>query len=537
MNEILKAREWAGKSMVFYLTLMVLGHSTIAQQSLPIIHAISNRVDIRDGDVYQKGVWNLSPEINPDVYYCLESESTREVTFYTDIDSISFDVEHNTSYDFLIVLNKTDTCYTRIVGGEPKKRVVRSNLTPKQLQEDFIQLVEALQREHGDLTRYNSKVQLKELCNRLFQKLDHPMDQYEFGTVVSYLISAIQNGHTGSSLPPELMSDYEEQIKMFPVQLWFTDKKALIACDKYEDLPVETEILSINRVPVNEIKNKLFHYMKSDGKIESKKYWVLNYEGFPYLYNWVYGETDEYTIEYKTENGTISSKTLKADFISSSQCLSFDRRVEKNLQFEQLTNDISLLSIRSFHSKELMRTGEDFPGFLENSFREIEDKKVKTLIIDLRNNSGGDDAYGALLYSYLVDRPFQFFPLQDTVSQLQLPGKWSYTGRVIFLINGLSFSTTSNFAAIAKSNDRGEFVGEETAGAYYGGSAGETYMTVLPNSHIRITIPKDPYDNPVKPIKNRDRGVIPNHVVKPTLREIIQNDDVQLNYAFELAGK
>ena len=109
MNEILKAREWAGKSLVFYLTLMVFGHSAIAQQSLPIIHAISNRVDIRDGDVYQKGVWNLSPEINPDIYYSLESESTRKVTFYTDIDSISFDVEHNTSYDFLIVLNKTDT--------------------------------------------------------------------------------------------------------------------------------------------------------------------------------------------------------------------------------------------------------------------------------------------------------------------------------------------------------------------------------------------------------------------------------------------
>lgn len=534
MKEPKKARARAWNRVALSVLLMVSVQLSIAQ-SIPVIHATSTRVDIRDGDIFQRGVWNLSPEINPDSYYSLESENTRKVTFYTDRDSISFDVEHNTSYDFLIVLNETDTCHTRIVGGEPKKRITRSILSPQMLQEDYKILVNALQREHGDITRYKSEEQLKQLSNDLFQKLDHPMDQYEFGLIVRFLISAIQNGHTGSSLPPELLNDYEEQIKMFPVQLWFTDQEALVACDRYKELPVGTRILSINGVPVNEIKNRLFGYIKSDGKIETKKYLMLNYSGFPYLYSWVYGESDDYSVEYKSSNETIKSRILSADFIKNSQCLNFKGKVDTNLRLEHRPNNISILTIGSFHSKELMRTGEDFPGFLAASFKELKTKKVEKLIIDLRNNPGGDDVYGSLLYSYLTDKPFQF-PIGDKV-QLQGPGEQNFQGEVIFIINGVSFSTASNFAAIAKSNERGVFVGEETAGAYYGGSAGETFSTVLPNSHIRITIPKERYDNPVKPVKATDRGVMPDHMVKPTLREVIQNEDVQLKFALELASK
>lgn len=531
--KITLSRAW--KDIALAGMLLTLLHQSVVGQNLPIVYATSTKVDIRDGGVLQKSVWNLSPEIKPDVYYSLESEHTRKVTFYTDIDSISFDVAHHTNYDFLVVLNKVDTCYTRIAGGEPKQRVVRTMLTPDQVQEDFMLLVESIQREHGDATRYKTESELKELCLDLFEKLDHPMDQYEFGMTVRYLISAIQNGHTGMSLPDELMTDYEEQVKMFPIQLWFSEDKALVACDRIEELPVGTEIMAIDGVPVHEIKEKLFQYIKSDGKIESKKFLMLNYSGFPFLYSWLYGEKDSYYVEYRSLDGAIASKTIDADYVSNSQCLSVERKFDKNLQLDHLADDVSLLTIRSFHSRELMRTDEDFPEFLAASFKEIRDRNVKTLILDLRNNSGGDDANGALLYSYLTDKPFRFFSLQDTVSPPQLPARCGFTGKVIFLINGLSFSTTSNFAAIAKSNGRGELVGDETGGAYYGGSAGETYVTVLPNSHIRVTIPKESYDNPVRPMEEKGNGVIPDYLVQPTLEEVIQHVDVQLNYAVDLA--
>ncbi len=537
MIRIKNARIWVRNSIALGIIFITFGHWSIAQQDLPIIHANSKKVDIKDGETFQKGVWTLSPEMDPDRYYSLPSEKARDVTFYTDKDSISFVVEHNRSYDFLIVLNKKDTCHTRIIGGEPKKKIVRSVLAPRELQEDLKIFVEALQREHGDITRYKSKDQLKGLCGKLFEKLNRPMDQFEFGTIVRYLISAVQNGHTGMSLPTELMEYYREKIKMFPVQLWFNEERALVACNKYDNLPVGTEILSVNGVPINDLKERLFKYMKSDGKIVSKKYWQLNYEGFPYLYSWVYGRANKYLVEYKTVDGMISTTTIQSDFIGNSQCLSFDRNIDKNLKIDFFKNNIALLTVRSFHSKELMRTGEDFQRFLATSFKEINEHKTKTLILDLRNNSGGDDAYGALLYSYLANRPFHFFPLESSTEEIRPQKEWNFTGKIIFMINGLTFSTASNFAAIAHSNVRGIFIGEETGGAYYGGAAGETFTTVLPNSDIRITIPKDRYDNPVKPIKEKGQGVLPDYTIKSTLKDVIAHEDAQLDYALKLAKK
>lgn len=83
------------------------------QQGLPIIKANSKAVDIRDGDDFQKGRWNISPEVKPDVYYVERFKRHKQVSFLTDIDSISFQVEPEKTYNFIILLNGKDTAYTQ----------------------------------------------------------------------------------------------------------------------------------------------------------------------------------------------------------------------------------------------------------------------------------------------------------------------------------------------------------------------------------------------------------------------------------------
>ena len=84
---------------------------TIAQKRLPVIRANSNTVDIRDGAMMRKGYWNISTATKPDVYTAL----SHKLTFYTDLDSISFnvDIKHDT-FDFVILLYGTDSAFTRI---------------------------------------------------------------------------------------------------------------------------------------------------------------------------------------------------------------------------------------------------------------------------------------------------------------------------------------------------------------------------------------------------------------------------------------
>ena len=53
-------------------------------------------------------------------------------------------------------------------------------------------------------------------------------------------------------------------------------------------------------------------------------------------------------------------------------------------------------------------TGDDFPQWIQETFRTLREKRTRSLIIDLRSNGGGEDSYGILLVSYLTDKPFHY---------------------------------------------------------------------------------------------------------------------------------
>lgn len=101
------------KAVTVFIFLVVLLNICFAQQKLPLIKAISDMVDIRYGDVLTKGEWKINPKLKPDVYKT--SVKNKKVTFYTDIDSITFVVDSAGIYDFIILLNNKDTAFTQIL--------------------------------------------------------------------------------------------------------------------------------------------------------------------------------------------------------------------------------------------------------------------------------------------------------------------------------------------------------------------------------------------------------------------------------------
>lgn len=95
------------------IILVFIFNSAFSQKKLPIIKATDTKVDIRDGENLSAGNWNLSPRANPDVYTTF-AKGKKKITFYTNEDSISFNVTPKHTYDFIILLNGKDTCRTQI---------------------------------------------------------------------------------------------------------------------------------------------------------------------------------------------------------------------------------------------------------------------------------------------------------------------------------------------------------------------------------------------------------------------------------------
>lgn len=100
------------KISILFLSLF-LSSFVLAQKNLPVIKANSKKAFIIEGEDDRRG-WNLSPGTGFDVFTITKSIKPKWVKFYTDIDSIKAKIKPNEKFDFIVLLNGKDTCYTRI---------------------------------------------------------------------------------------------------------------------------------------------------------------------------------------------------------------------------------------------------------------------------------------------------------------------------------------------------------------------------------------------------------------------------------------
>jgi len=523
-----------------------------SQQKLPIIKANTNAVTIKDGPVILTDTWTLSPEIKPDRYYAIKSATAKNITFYTDVDSISFHCVPGRSYDFAVILKGKDTCYTKIVteSDASTKNVSYQKLMSRELLAmDFTIFRDYMERTHAGLYRYQNKKQIDQLFDQGLQSIKGPMEKLEFGKIIMQIISQIHDGHTGTNLSSMILKTYRDSTKLFPLLLYFDHRGAYVRCGKLSSLPMGTEIIAINGQKIAQIRKVLYTLLPSDGKSESKKRHTLNNGAFAFLYRLFFGDSNSFSITYKTTNGKTIKGQINAAILKDFDCeIGPNPPKGKELQLSYPDSHIALLTIKTFDQSRLAQANLDFPKFLESSFKELKERKIEQLIVDVRGNGGGFNEYGPLLYAYLAKENFAYFkavyqaidpnPIQgNRLTQIQEPKPNRYDGEVIFLTDGLTFSTAADFCAIAKSNNRGKFIGEETAGAYQGNNSGKTLKLELPNTKIQIVIPKYRYVNAVKRTRYFERGVMPDHVIIPSLTDITEQRDVQLNYALKEFGK
>ncbi|HSZ84888.1 MAG TPA: S41 family peptidase [Puia sp.] len=419
-------------------------------------------------------------------------------------------------------------------------------INPDLLKQDFTMLRDSLQILHAGLYRYKSKKEIDLLFDSCYKTLDQPMSEAEFFRLTSFAIGAIEDGHTNCRLPRDMQRDYLNNVKVFPALVMFINNRAFILCSKQNDALAGAELLSINDRPMKEIIQNLFLLIPSDGAIQSRKNWEL-IENFPLFYNLVYGEKESFVITVKTKSGDTKSVNLNADLIKNIYCVNPPGRPKKYLQLNYTPGNVAVLTIKSFFNGFLSQTNENFKSFLDSAFKDLKDKKVTKLIIDVRGNQGGNDDNGILLYQYIASEPFRYYESQETNKEkfsesghenlgIKFPAQNNFNGKVFFLIDGRSFSASAEFAAVAKSNDRGLFIGEETGGGYYGNTSGDDITITLPNSQITARIPMVKYTSAVKKMQFSDRGVIPDYISYPDVDYFSQHSDVQLEYALKIAN-
>lgn len=164
-------------------------------------------------------------------------------------------------------------------------------------------------------------------------------------------------------------------------------------------------------------------------------------------------------------------------------------------RFEQMQNGQTLYV--QFNQVRYTNNGETLPNFVERMRSEGGLFTVRKVIVDLRNNGGGDNTtYGALLdvlRNKEVDQP----------------------GKVWLLVGRNTFSAAGTFATDVEQSTRAKFAGEDmgTSPNLYG----DTRTTKLPHSGIEIWISAR-YHQHAKPDDRRD-------TISPSLKVPLTFDD------------
>jgi C-terminal processing protease CtpA/Prc len=108
-----------------------------------------------------------------------------------------------------------------------------------------------------------------------------------------------------------------------------------------------------------------------------------------------------------------------------------------------------------------------------------------------------------------------------------------FDGNIYILTGGNSFSATTLFVQELKGQKNVKIIGEETGGGAYGNTAWIIPELTLPNTKVRIGIPKFRFVMRRNLIKEA-RGVMPDIYIAPTADDIKRGVDVKVEKAKQL---
>ena len=457
----------------------------------------------------------------------------------------------------------------------------------QKLWNDLDLLYQGLDKFHTGMYWYTPKDSVDEAFKMAKSKIKSDLNVLEFHKIIAPLVALSREDHTNITLPDDVKDQLREDVRFLPLTVVFLGKELYVVKNgsDIETLDLQGKVIeTINGETPVEIVKKIGSLFASDGFIKTVKYNDLEGFAFSSYYFYDYGQVDQFTIKLKGEKESLQLKSLPIDSINkhlNKRYKAFKSNTQKDLlEFDLINDSTAYLGIHTFSNSDIntYSKGKDLKKFLEHSFKSINEKNIKTLIVDVSENGGGTEGNAGLLYSYFgenyqkyikvkaktqkaildngVDPPitlktFGFLEkvflnkkmkdnsyerkqwIGNGLMAYKKEAKYKFDGKVYVIISPETYSGGSEFSNMMFSNDLATFVGQETGGGYLGNTSGYSQELVLPNSGIEIDIPALQFVMNVAPKLPIGSGVKPHYEVVPTFEQYIHRDNAALDYILE----
>lgn len=461
-------------------------------------------------------------------------------------------------------------------------------LSPAQIAEDVNVFVSALKEAHPGLDIYLNQSEIDSLFEEL-KAIQASLGLKDFYKLLLQTVTALDDGHTDLSEGKLYREAHPYLESTMPFEFYVVNGEIYISKNYGEisDALEYSHVLSINGKSSTEILETLYTLTPADG----------NNKGFKEAYNEkilsrqfakLIESSTTYTLEIEQPNNSIKTINVQGVHDSIIHKSHYDKTP---LTFRlNKTKNYAILTVNTFQYRLISESGIDFHKFLKQSFEELRKSKVENLIIDLRENYGGDNILVLTLYSYLTDGDFiamspSLTKLYDTISVSRYSnfpnGKYPYkrtheitpkdngiyelkngidskesynsdfiykgpnkkaenisknkfSGTVYCLTSGLTFSAAANFSTLLSRSENTLFIGQETGGANGFFCGGGFYIVTLPNSQFVLQIPFMKRKVAISETSEKGIGVIPDYQVDRELKIMHKGEDSELTKAIEI---
>ncbi|HKU80893.1 MAG TPA: S41 family peptidase [Candidatus Tumulicola sp.] len=442
-------------------------------------------------------------------------------------------------------------------GGQPPQRDFappNTLFSPNELRTELAWLVDTMREVGANPFAYCAPQTFESRYAQTVADLSRPLDARGFFLRISPLFAALNDGHVSINLGHTFETWADGGGKAFPLLLTFDGDEMYVETPTDETLEKGARIESVDGVPGQEI-------IKSLTALQGAQTPLLRTAMAPALmrqfYYARYGERPSFEVVAHSAGRRFAQRisALQYDVLAPRM----NSRASNPYTFSRIDGRVGYINYRQ--CSDLKR----FKAFLKTTFTDIAREPVDGLVVDIRENTGGDSTLNAELWKYLTSKAFsdgspvtmkvssrikreygffrynlQYFPpawfMRDG-SLLTQDYTWiatirpganplRYDGPVYLLVGTKTFSSALDCAQEAKDYKLATLVGQETGEPL--DTTGTAYGGYSPRIGTRFQFTTRYSWFPDHP---KGRGVIPDVTIAPTQEDISSGYDPVLAYA------
>lgn len=458
--------------------------------------------------------------------FILRREAETELAFVPigEGSRLSFTFKRNNGI-WLCSLRVGDKLYK---GQKPSDQFNGFVITREQALADLKQLEDLLGR-HPAIERTMGENWLDSAIHNTTQQLPAELTLRKFASMLSRLTAQLKCGHTTITLPQEKYIN--SKLPLVPFTIRIADGTVFVKQYFHDsgELDAGYRLESINGYQTGSIVSSISEMIPADGGSNAGKRARIE-NSFPVYYATLFEDASEFIVRFVDKTGAVRECTLPPASVKE-----YAASIKTSDPLEFTLNEDAHYAILKISHFDFYSKREEFKDFVDTSFARIQRHKVENLVVDVRNNMGGDPFCSSYLLSFLIDKPFAYFaePYErfENLSTDVQPQKNTFNGNLYVLMNGGCFSTCGHFLALLKHHSKGRLAGSVSEGGFmnYGGAGYHKLM----NSSIRVSVPTRTTKAAVDS-QAEFSGVTPDILIEPRINDLISGKDTVLEHILTL---